>query len=84
MVIDVMEGTADGALEHEAAKASGVVATVDGGLHCIGDGVDHGIHERYGVCHLLPWVEMQRRRRSPGELPLLPSPIRVSGVERAC
>jgi hypothetical protein len=42
-----------------------MVATVDGGLHCIGDGVDHHIHGRYGVCHLLPWVEMQRHRRTP-------------------
>jgi hypothetical protein len=38
-----------------------VVATVDGGLHHVSDRIDHGIHGRYGVCHLLPWVEMQRR-----------------------
>ena len=56
MVVDVVEGTADGALEHEAAKASGVVATVDGGLHRVGDRINHGIHGRYGVRHLLPWV----------------------------
>ena len=37
MVVDVPEGMADGALQHEAAKASGVVATVDGGLYCMGD-----------------------------------------------
>ena len=84
MVGDVSEGTTDGALEHEAAKGSGVVAAGDDGLHGVGDRIHHRIHGRYGVCHLLPWVEMQRRQRSPGELPLLPSPIRVSGVERAC
>jgi hypothetical protein len=31
-----------------------VVATVDGGLHCVDDGVDQGVHGWYGVCHLLP------------------------------
>ena len=61
----------DGALEHEASKASDVVAAGDGDLHGVGDRIHHRIHERYGVCHLLPWVEMQRRRRSLGELPLL-------------
>jgi hypothetical protein len=50
VVRDIPEGTADGALEREAAKASGVVATVDGGLHCVGDRVDHGIHGRCVVC----------------------------------
>ena len=30
MVVDVPEGMADGALQHEAAKASGVVAAGDG------------------------------------------------------
>ena len=55
MVGDVPEGTADGALEHEAAKASGVVATVDGGFHCVDDRIHHRIHGRYRVCHLLPW-----------------------------
>jgi hypothetical protein len=65
MVMDVTEGTVDGTLEHEVAKASGVVATVDGGLHCFGDRIDHRIHGRCGVRHLLPWDEMQRCRRSP-------------------
>jgi hypothetical protein len=51
---DVPKDTADGALEHVAAKATGVVATVDGRLHCVGDGVDHGIHGRNGMGHLLP------------------------------
>jgi hypothetical protein len=54
VVGDVPEGTANGALELEVAKASGVVATVDGGLHCVDDGVDQGVHGWYGVCHLLP------------------------------
>ena len=71
MVGDVSEATEDGTLEHEAAKASGMVAMVDGGLHGVGDRIHHRIHGRYGVYHLLPWVEMQRRRRSLGELPLL-------------
>ena len=81
MVMDVSKGTADGALQHEAKKASGVVATSDGGLHGIGDRVDHGVHGRYGCCHLLPWVVMQRRQRSPDEVPpsCLRTPIRVSG-----
>jgi hypothetical protein len=56
VVGDVLEGTADGALEHETAKTSNMVATVDGGLHYVGDRVNHGIHGRYGVRHLLPWV----------------------------
>ena len=54
VVVDVAEGTTDGALEHEAEKASGVVATVDGVLHYVGDQIHHRIHGRYGVCHLLP------------------------------
>ena len=37
-VRDVPEDTADGTLEHEAAKAPGLVTTVGGGLHRIGDG----------------------------------------------
>ena len=55
MVGDVPEGTANGALEHEVAKASGMVATMDGGLHRVGDRINHGVHGRYGVCHHLPW-----------------------------
>ena len=51
---DVSEGTVDGALQHEAAKASDVVVTGDGGLHGVGDGIDHRIHVRYGSRHLLP------------------------------
>jgi hypothetical protein len=54
VVGDVPEDTVDGALEHVAAKATGVVATVVGGLYCVGDGINHGIHGRYGVGHLLP------------------------------
>jgi hypothetical protein len=57
-----------------------MVSMNDGGLHSIGDGIDHRVHGRYGVQHLLPWVEMQQRRRSLGELP--PSlPLSVSGVK---
>ena len=54
MVGDVPEGTADGALEHEAAKASGMVAAGDGGLHGVGDGIDHRIHGRYRSRHVVP------------------------------
>ena len=43
---DVSKDTTDGILEHEPTKATGLDVPVDGGLHCIGDGVDHGIHER--------------------------------------
>jgi hypothetical protein len=55
VVGDVPKDTADDALEHVAAKTTSLVATVDGGLHCVGDGDDHGIHGRNGMCHLLPW-----------------------------
>ena len=54
VVGDVPEGTTDGALQHEAAKASGVVAMGDGILHDVGDGIDHRIHGRYMSRHLLP------------------------------
>jgi hypothetical protein len=54
VVVDVTEGTADNTLEHEAMKASSVVSASDGSLHNIGDGIDHRIHGRYGVRHLLP------------------------------
>ena len=80
VVGEIPEGTTDGALQHEAVKASGVVAVGDGGLHSVGDRVDHGVHGRYGCCLLVPWVEMQLRRQSTGELPpsCLRTPIRVS------
>jgi hypothetical protein len=64
VVGDVTKDTADNALEHVAAKATGVVATVDGGLHCVGDGVDHGIHGRNGMGHLLP-----SQTATPGRFP---------------
>ena len=48
-VRDVLEDSTDGALEHEAAKAPGLVTTMDGGLQRVGDRINHGIHGRYGV-----------------------------------
>jgi hypothetical protein len=54
VVADVAEGSADGALEDEATNASRVgVATDDGRFNGVGDGVNHRIHGRYGVGHLL-------------------------------
>jgi hypothetical protein len=55
VVADVAEGSADGAMEDEATNASRVgVATDDGRFNGVGDGVNHHIHGRYGVGHLLP------------------------------
>jgi hypothetical protein len=46
---------AHGALEHEATKASRVVAAaVDNGLHRVGDGIHHRVHGRNRGRHLLP------------------------------
>jgi hypothetical protein len=56
-VVDVAEDAADGALEDEATNASRVAfATDDGGFDGVGDHVDHGVHGRCGVGHLLPWA----------------------------
>jgi hypothetical protein len=55
VVVDVTEGTADSTLEHEAMKASGVVSASDGSLHGVSDEIDHRIHGRYGVHHLLTY-----------------------------
>lgn len=45
VVMDVMEGTADGTLDDEATNSSRVlVAMDDGGFNSIDDGVDHHIH----------------------------------------
>ena len=61
MVVDVPKDTADGALQHVAAKASGSLTTVDGDLYNVCDRVCHGIHGRYGISHHLPWKRRLRR-----------------------
>jgi hypothetical protein len=54
-VVDVAKDAANSALEDEVANATGVVVAMDdGGFNSIGDRIHHGIHGRYGVCHLLP------------------------------
>ena len=68
MVVDVAEGTVDGALQHEAANASDLVAAGDRRLHCIGDRVDHSIHGRNGMGHILPWGNDDSGKVS-GEVP---------------
>ena len=47
LVVDVGQGTANSALHHEATNAAGLVAADDGVLHCVRDGIDHGVHGRY-------------------------------------
>ena len=75
LVLNVAQGTTNGALHHEATNAAGLVAADDGVLHCVHDGVDHGVHGRYvGVRHVsLPWVNSgENSGKNSGES-LLPS-----------
>ena len=57
MVGDVPKDTAAGTLQHVAAKASGGLTMVDGGLYYTCDGVDHGIHRQV----FLQWSFLLRR-----------------------
>ena len=74
-MLNVAQGTTNGALHHEATNAAGLVAANDGVLHCVRDGIDHGVHGRYvGARHVsLPWVNSgENSGKNSGES-LLPS-----------
>ena len=47
LVLNVAQGTTNSALHHEATNAAGLVAVNDGVLHCVRDGIDHGVRGRY-------------------------------------
>ena len=46
-MLNVAQGTTNGALHHEATNAAELVVANDGVLHCVRDGIDHGVHGRY-------------------------------------
>jgi hypothetical protein len=82
--MDVPKDTANNALYHEVANASGLVATVDGGLHSVGDRVHHRVHGRYGVGHLLPWVRTTLGRFPTNSLSGVPLPLFAQLVRTEC
>ena len=62
---------ADGALQHEAGRATGGVAAGDCGLNCVGDGVHHRVHGgSSGVRH--QWLPCRSPARSPASSRSLP------------
>ena len=67
-MVDVAQGTANNALHHEVTNSAGLVVANDGVLHCVRDGIDHGVHGRYvGGRHVsLPCVNSGE---SPASLP---------------
>jgi hypothetical protein len=54
VVGDVLKDTTNNTLDHIVMKVTGVMATVNGRLHHIGDGVNHGIHGSNRMDHRLP------------------------------
>ena len=69
--IDVAQCPADGALQHEAGRATGGVAAGDCGLNCVGDGVHHHVHGgSSGVRH--QWLPCRSPARSPASSRSLP------------
>ena len=65
LVVDVAQSTTISALYHEATNSARLIAADDGFFHCVRDGVDHGIHGRYGGRHVsLPCVNSGE---NPGE-----------------
>ena len=72
LVVDVAQGMANNALHHEVTNSAGLVVANDGVLHCVRDGIDHGVHGRYvGGRHVsLPCVNSgENSGESPASLP---------------
>jgi hypothetical protein len=69
---DVLKCTVDGPLELVAVETSGGMASVNGGLYSIGDGVNHGVHGRSdGSRHAYFAGNLARPARTSASLLLL-------------
>jgi len=79
--IDVAQCPADGALQHEARRATGGVVAGDCGLNCVGDGVHHRVHGgSSGFRH--QWLPCRSPGRSPARSPASSRSLLVASVVR--